>query len=86
MAGENFPQGDALAAFVCRLEELQASKDGITADMIEIRKEAKAAGFNIKVLNKVLARRRRVKAEVSEEDDLILLYEDAVERGLHELD
>ena len=84
MAEGNF-SGEKLATYVERVERLTEERDALSADIREVKAEAKAAGFDVKILNKVVQRRKRSRSELEEEDDLIRLYEEAVDRALKDL-
>ena len=69
---------DQLMAFVARVERLAEEKDAITADTKEIYLEAKGTGFDVKIMRKVVARRKKEKNELQEEEAMIDLYEHAL--------
>ncbi len=71
-------QGDQLKSFVQRIERLEEEKRTIAADIKEVYAEAKANGYDVKILRKVIALRRREFAERQEEETLIDLYLQAV--------
>ena len=77
-AGHNSKGSDALAKFIERIENLNDERDALADDIKEVKAEAKSAGFNVSIINKVIARRKRDRDEVAEEDALIAYYEDAV--------
>ena len=65
---------DQLKSFVERAERLNEEKDGINADLSDLFKEAKANGFNTKVLKKIISMRKRDYAERQEEQAIMDLY------------
>ena len=65
---------DLLKAFVERIERLEEEKASISGDVKEVYAEAKAQGFDTKVLRKVVAMRKRDAAERREEQEIIDLY------------
>ncbi|MBV9568895.1 MAG: DUF2312 domain-containing protein [Hyphomicrobiales bacterium] len=65
---------DLLKAFVERIERLEEEKASIAGDVKEVYAEAKAQGFDIKILRKVVALRRRDAAERREEEEILDLY------------
>ena len=67
-----------LKALIQRIERLEAEKAAIADDIKEVYDEAKATGFDPKILKKVIAIRRRSSAEVTEEQELIATYMVAV--------
>ena len=84
MAEGNFA-GDALAKYVERIERLNEERAALGEDIKEVKAEAKSAGFDTKILNRVIQRRKQSRRENEEEDDLLRLYEDAVDRALKDL-
>lgn len=65
---------DQLKSFVERAERLNEEKDFINSDLSDLFKEAKANGFNTKVLKKIIAMRKRDYAERQEEQAIMDLY------------
>lgn len=58
-----------------RAERLIEERDTISEDLKELFSEAKGNGLDVKILKKVLARRKRERSEVEQEDTMIELYE-----------
>ncbi len=71
-------QGDALKSLVQRIERREEEKRNLAADIREVYAEAKGAGFDAKILRKVIALRARPIAERQEEETLIDIYLQAV--------
>lgn len=65
---------EQLRALVRRIEKLEEEKAAITEDIREVYAEAKGAGFDTKVLRKVIALRKRDRHELEEEQALMDLY------------
>lgn len=65
---------DQLRSFIERLERLDEEIAGRNEDKSDIYKEAKAQGFNTKVLKKIIALRKRDYAERQEEQAIMDLY------------
>ena len=65
-----------LRSYVARIEALDAELDDLKGDRKEVFSEAKASGFNTKVLAIVIRRRKRKRAEMDEEQAEIDMYED----------
>lgn len=63
-----------LQSYVARIERLEEEKKAIAGDIREIYAEAKANGFDPKIMRKVVAERRRNVADVEEEQALIDTY------------
>jgi uncharacterized protein (UPF0335 family) len=65
---------DLLKAFIERIERLEEEKASIAGDVKEVYAEAKAQGFDAKILRKVVALRKRDAAERREEEEILDLY------------
>ena len=63
-----------LASIVDRIEALESDKAEIANDVNEVYAEAKANGYDVKILRKVVALRRQDAHKRSEEQTLIELY------------
>ncbi len=69
---------DRLRSFIQRVERLEEDKKGIADDIKEVYAEAKGEGFDVKVLRKVIALRKKDPEEVAEEEELLELYMSAI--------
>ena len=69
---------DRLRSFVQRVERLEEDKKNIADDIKEVYGEARGEGFEVKVLRKVVALRKKDPEQVAEEDELLELYMSAV--------
>ena len=69
---------DQLKAIIERIERLEEEKAGIAGDIKEVYFEAKANGFDTKVLRKIIALRKRDYAERQEEEAILELYMQAL--------
>lgn len=79
MSKSNSQSGSAeLLAFVERYEQLDSERAAVAAHMKEVMSEAKARGYNTKVLRKLIAERRRDKDDVAEEEAILDLYRAAL--------
>ena len=67
-----------LRQFVERYERLEAEKKDIADQAKEVLAEAKARGYDVKVLKKLIALRKRDSSEVSEEEAILELYKEAL--------
>ena len=67
-----------LRAFVERFERLEAEKKDIADQQKEVMAEAKGRGYDVKVLRKVIALRKKDPQEISEEEAVLELYKDAL--------
>lgn len=71
-------QGDQLKSIVERIERLEEEKKTIADDIKEVYAEAKGSGYDVKVLRKVVALRKRDIDERKEEEAILDLYLQAV--------
>lgn len=69
---------DELTQFVERYEQLEAEKVDISESMKEMRAEIKGRGYDTKVFLMVIARRKRKREEIEEEESILEMYESAV--------
>lgn len=69
---------DRLRSFIQRVERLEEDKKGIADDIKEVYSEAKGEGFDVKVLRKVIALRKKDPEEIAEEEELLELYMSAI--------
>ena len=67
-----------LRAFVERFERLEAEKKDIADQQKEVMAEAKGRGYDVKVLRKIIALRKKDPAEISEEEAVLELYKEAL--------
>ena len=70
--------GDQLKSIVERIERLEEEKKTIGDDIKEVYAEAKGNGYDVKVLRKVIALRKRDRNERAEEEAILDLYLQAV--------
>ena len=71
--------GDELRQIVERIERIQAEKDDAAQAQKDVYSEAKAIGYDTKVLRKVIARRKRDRDDLAEEEAVLDMYEAAME-------
>jgi uncharacterized protein (UPF0335 family) len=69
----SFAQGQ-LRSLVERIERLEEEKKAIAGDIKEVYAEAKANGFDTKIVRKVIAIRKKDRSEREEEEALIETY------------
>jgi len=65
---------DQLKAFVDRIERLEEEKKTIADDIKDVYGEAKAMGFDAKILKMVIALRKKDEQERMEEDMILDTY------------
>lgn len=63
-----------LKALVERIERLEEEKAAIAADVKEVYSEAKAFGFDAKILRKVIALRKQDAEKREQEEELVRVY------------
>ena len=69
---------EQLKSFVERVERLEEEKRATADDIRDVYAEAKANGFDTKVLRKVVALRRQDRNERLEQDAILDLYLEAL--------
>lgn len=67
-----------LRQFVERIERLDAEKKDLADQQKEVLAEAKARGYDTKVMRKVIALRKRDKDEIAEEEAVLEMYKEAL--------
>lgn len=67
-----------LRAFIERFERLEAEKKDIADQQKEVMAEARGRGYDVKVMRKLIALRRREPQDVSEEEAILQLYKEAL--------
>lgn len=68
-----------IVSFLDRVQRIEEEVKDLNALKSEVYKEAKAMGFNTRIIKKLVARFRRSADEIAEEDYELRLYLDAVE-------
>jgi uncharacterized protein (UPF0335 family) len=71
-----------LRAFVERIEQVQAEKAELSEVEKEIKAEAKARGYDVKVMNTVIAMRKRNADDLAEEGAILEMYLEALGMSL----
>lgn len=69
---------DQLRLLIERIERLEEEKRGIADDVKDVYGEAKATGFDVKTMRKIVALRRMEKHTRDEADDLLATYRAAL--------
>ena len=70
--------GEELRQFIERYEHLESERKDLLEQQKEVLAEARNRGYDIRVVRKLMAIRRRDPQEVSEEDAILQLYKDAL--------
>ena len=74
---------DELRSFIERWEALEADKKAIADDQKELMAEAKARGYDTKVMRRVIAERKRDQDEIAEEEAILELYRAVLGMGTY---
>jgi uncharacterized protein (UPF0335 family) len=69
---------ERLASFIERIERLNEERKDLGADIRDIFSEVKSAGFDVKVVRKILALRKLDPDDVEEEEILLDVYRSAL--------
>jgi len=67
-----------LKSFMERIERLEEEKKALTTDIGEVYSEAKSAGFDTKIMRKVIALRKMDAAKRQEQEALMEVYMNAL--------
>jgi uncharacterized protein (UPF0335 family) len=67
-----------LRQFIERIERLEAEKKDIAEQTKEVFAEAKARGYEVKAMRKIIAERKRDKDDLSEEEAVLQMYREAL--------
>lgn len=70
--------GEQLRALIERIERLEEDKAAVASDIADVYAEAKAAGFEVKVVRQLVRLRRMDKDERDEQEALLDLYRQAI--------
>ncbi|SOC13865.1 uncharacterized protein (UPF0335 family) [Rhodobacter sp. JA431] len=69
---------EELRQFIEQYEHLDAEKKDITEQQKDVMAEAKARGYDTKVMKKIIALRKRDKNDVAEEEAIMDIYKAAL--------
>ncbi|MDP5306489.1 DUF2312 domain-containing protein [Paracoccus spongiarum] len=69
---------DELRQFIEQFEQMEAEKKDIAERQKEIMAEAKARGYDTKVLKKIVALRKRDRDDIAEEEAILEMYKQAL--------
>lgn len=70
-----------LRQFIEQYEQLEAEKKDVADQQKELMAEAKARGYDTKVMRKVIALRKRDKDDIAEEEAILEMYKAALGMG-----
>ena len=74
----NSVSGEELKAFIERIERLEEEKAALAGDIRDVYSEAKANGFDTKIMRKIVTLRSKDHAERKEEEAIMELYLEAL--------
>lgn len=74
----NSTSRDQLKSIIDRVERLDVEKSEIAEQIKEVLAEAKGNGFDVKIIRKVVALRKKDRAKRQEEDAILDLYLSAI--------
>ena len=77
----NAVDGGHLRAFIERIEKLEEDKAAISGDIKEVYQEAKATGFDTKIMRLLVRLRKKTAEERLEEETLLEVYMSAMDMG-----
>ena len=69
---------DELRQFIERFERLEQEKKDVAEQQKEVMAEAKARGYDTKVMRKVIALRKRDADDIAEEEAVLEMYKTAL--------
>ena len=72
---------DELRQFIERIERLDMEKKDLADQQKEVMAEAKARGYDTRVMRKVISLRKRDKDDVAEEEAILEMYKEALGMG-----
>ena len=70
-----------LRQFIERFERLDAERKDLADQQKEVMAEAKGRGYDVKVLRKLIALRKREPDDIAEEEAVLEMYKEAL--GMH---
>ena len=70
--------GDDIRTFIERAESLEAQRKDLGEELKEVFAEAKGRGYDVKILKKIIAMRKRDKDDLDEEEAILELYKQAL--------
>jgi uncharacterized protein (UPF0335 family) len=76
--GHNSIAADRLRHFIDRIERVEEERQGLADDVKDIYTEAKAIGFDVKIMRKLISLRKKDANTRKEEAALLDLYANAI--------
>ena len=74
----NTAHGEEIRQIIEKYERLEAEKKDIADDQKEVMAEAKARGYDTKVMRKGIALRKRDADDIAEEEAVLEMYKEAL--------
>lgn len=76
--------GSQLVSLIARIERLEAEIAALNGDKREVYAEAKANGYDVKIMKALVSERRKDASDLAEQETLLDLYRQALTRaGAH---
>ena len=72
--GDNSVNGETLMAFIERIEKLEEEKVAIGDDIKDVKKEVKGSGFDVKLVERIIKRRKEDPKVVAMEEQILRVY------------
>ena len=72
--GDNSVNGETLMAFIERIEKLEEEKVAIADDIKDVKKEVKGSGFDVKLVERIIKRRKEDPKVVAMEEQILRVY------------
>lgn len=70
--------GERLKSFIERIERLEEEKAALAEDIKDVYAEAKATGYETKIMRKIISMRKMDTEKRREEEELVDLYKSAI--------
>ena len=71
-------EGDILKQYISKIERLEQEKSEIQEHIRETYADAKSNGFDPKIMKQVIKERKLEKAELEEQESLLVMYKRAL--------
>ncbi len=75
----NVIAADILRQYITKIERLESDKADVADDIKQVYDEAKANGFDTKIMKQVLRLKKKDKDSLAEEEAILDLYRSALE-------
>lgn len=69
---------DQLASYVERIERIEEEKANLMADIKEVYGEAKALGYDVKIIRQIISLRKMEDHERTEKEEILEVYKRAL--------